>query len=310
MESRYLAAVAALALLLASVPANAQTDDLVTEVAAGDADANRDGSTVEIRISYVDADSDGKLDVEPDETVYFVFGGDNAVDFGDIRLTNFLTYPSGTAVNYTNRDVDLPTTEIDGWFAQDGQGNWYVDVNGNGQVNVGDLAVEPGQGIEKVQPGSPAIGTSVEQAQSAFTPAERLIYVDEGPQGVDWGDRFYLDLDGNQQPNAGELRFQASHLGIDDNPTGREFQAAIDQLEANTEELENDLKDKDKETETRIDKLESDLADTEAELAQAQADLQTKDDWLLTLGLVDLVAVAGVGYWVYSHRHDSETGEA
>lgn len=311
MELRYVAALSVLALIFAGIPANAQERAVVTEVQAGDDDANRGGSTVQINVVFVDADGDGSLDaVNPDETVYLNFGGDNRVSFGDIRLTGFLTYPSGTAVNYTNRDLGLTVETIDGWFARDGQGNWYIDVDDDGTVDVGELALQVGEGIHQVQRGDGSVGTSVEPVQDTFTPAERFIYVDRGPTGVDWADRFYLDLDGSQQANPGELRFEASRLGIDDSPTGREFQAAIDQLEANTEELENDLKDKDRQTETRLDKLESDLAATEADLAQAQADLETKDNWLLALGLVDLVAVAGVGYWVYTgHSQHGTRGE-
>lgn len=293
MRTRHIAALSVLSLILAAVPANAQTQPLVTEVAAGDDDVNRGGSPVSIRIVFADADGDGGLDAsDPDETVYLSLGGGERVGFGDIRLTSFLTYPSGTAVNYTNRDLGLQTDTIDGWFAQDAQDNWYVDVDGDGRVDIGELAVEPGEGIRQVARGDDAVGTSVEEVQSAFTAAERFIYTDRGPSGVDWADRFYLDLDGNQQANPGELRFEAERLGIDDNPTGREFSAAVEELKASDEALRSELVENDEQMDSRIDTLETQLSATEA-------DLETKDDWLLGLGLVNLIAVAGVGYWVY-----------
>lgn len=309
MRSRYLAAALVLALVASPMATLAQTQDpdpVVTEIQAGDADVNRAGQGAQVSLVFTDADGDARVDTNPDETVYVSLERTQRASFGDIRLTSFLTYPSGTAVNYTNRDLDFRTRTVDGWFARDSGGNWYVDANADGSVSAGDLQLNPGEGVEKIGQGDPETGTSLGRVQSDVTPSQRVIYFDEGPSGLDWSDPIVLDLDQNDQGNVGELRFQASRLSIDDNPTGRQFQAAIDQVETNTEELENDLESRDQQTNSRIDRLEAQLSATEADLAQAKSTLDTRDKWLLALGLADLAAVGGVAYWVYRNQ-EAET---
>lgn len=297
MHHRWIVLAATLVLVVTSVQGIAQgptvEEPYVTTVAAGDADANRATKTAGVNLRFVDADGDGTLDVtNPDETAYIDLDDSSTVSFGDHRLTRFLTYPGGTAVNYTNRDVGLLLSDVDGWFARTSQGAWYVDVDGDGEVDPGDLRVQPGDGVEKVPPGDAAVGTSIERVQDQITHARRTTYADEGPSGLDWQDAIYLDLNDDRQATPGELRFQATHLGIDDSPTGREFQDAVDRLEANDEQLRSELTQNDQQMQSRIDALEQ-------RLEQTRDELSTMDNWLLALGLFDLVAVAGVGWWVY-----------
>lgn len=303
MSTRYLVVAALAALVVASTAGLAQSqeiDPVVTEIAPGDADVNRAGENVRVTLVYNDADGDTQIDFQPDETVYLALDRPQRVSFGDIRLTSFLTYPSGTAVNYTNDDVDFATREVNGGFAQDDEGSWYVDGDRDRSVSVGDLKLNPGESVEKIRPNDPRIGTSIERVQSDVPPSQRMIFFDQGPPGLDWRDTLVLDLDQNGQGNVGELRFHASRLGIDDSPTGREFQAAVDRLETSDEQLRTELVGNDQEMESRIDSLET-------QLATARDDLETKDDWLLALGLVDLLAVAGIGYWIY--REEPTEGE-
>lgn len=302
MRTRHLALVAIGALVAIAVPGMAQVDPVFTEVESGDDDANRAFSTTDaIDLVWVNFDTDNQVDpVDPAEPVYISLGFTAQANYGDVRLTDFLTYPVGTAVNYTNRDVGLETSELSGWFAQDGEGNWFIDADGDGEVSPGDLRLNVGGTVEHVRAGDAAIGRSLEEVQDGVLAGNRVLHRDEGPSGVDWRDTFYLDLDGNGQVNPGELRFQGSRLGIDDAPTGRAFEAAVERLEAEDQALRSELVDNDEETQSRLDGLRADLE-------AARDDLGVMDDVLLGLGLVNLAAVIGVAVWV--HKGHSQHGD-
>lgn len=315
MNTRHLALLAVgvlAAVVVLAGPSAAQEDPVFTEVASGDDDANRAFSTTDaVDLVWVNFDGDNDVDpVQPAEPVYVSLSFTTGVNFGDVRLTDFLTYPTGTVVNYTNRDAGLTAKELPGWFARDSADRWFLDGDDDGQVSVGDLRLNTGATPERVRAGDAAVGRSVEQVQGGVLEANRILHRDEGPSGVDWEDTFYLDLDGNGQVNPGELRFQGSRLGIDDAVTARGFQDEVQRLEASDRSLREDLEatrtelvDNDQQTESRLDALREDFE-------QARADLDTMDKWLLALGLVDLVAVAGLGIWVYKghsqHGHEGE----
>jgi hypothetical protein len=224
------------ALLLAAPLAGASVGSVVQ---ASDADARNALVNVQPRLGYIDVNANGALDNEPDETVYIDVDGGHAVTFGDVRLTSFLAYPAGTDVNFTNRDYGFALLEPRGWFARDGAGAWYVDMDASKTLSLGDVRLNGPVAGTKARSGEPGMGTTLELVQQTDTPTVRVGWSDgNANHRVDVGEPLYLDLNRDLQVTPGELRLSGSGYSLDQPVTRPDLDAAIAQLQRSDAQLE------------------------------------------------------------------------
>lgn len=217
----------AVALLLSAVPALAQGPFFGVVLRGDEAIGTALVETRGAVFAFLDANGNAALDrSEPDEPIYLDADGNRAVSHGDLRLTPFGRYPSGSAVDLPNRDVGRTLTVMHGWLAHDGD-TWYFDAADN-RVSVGDLRFGPA-GVEKVGPGDAMLQRSL---QATASPQGALFYVNADRDNVrDALEPLLVDHDasgaGYRTVSAGDLRFTPSGFGVDDEVTRQELQDAL-----------------------------------------------------------------------------------
>ncbi len=181
-----------LSLALCTGPAAA----LVSFVASTDADAGAPYRPMNGRIAWIDADLNGQPGhTMPAEPIYLDADGSASVSYGDLRLTSYGSLPPGTGVGVSDSDLGLPLLGTKAWFAATDAGIWYIDMDQNVRVSVGDLRLQGEDAGTRVAAGAPDAGQTLNRQQIQMVESVRLGWSDpNGNNVVDPGESLYLDL--------------------------------------------------------------------------------------------------------------------
>lgn len=296
--------LALLTLLLAAPAAVAQQGSTYAgTIAPGDDDVSLALQTFLAPAGYVDANGNRQFDATaPDETMYLDLDNSHTVSFADLRMNGFLGYGAGSAVDFTNRDFGRDLIEPRGWFARDASQAWWFDADQSATISPGDLRVTGAGAGTKAQAGDAALGGALTVVQDTFTAAVRLGWNDANGNRVrDLTEPVYLDTNNDKQASPGELRISTLGLGLDNDVTRAEFEAALADLRSR----DAGLAQEDQRLGTRVGAAEDGLA------ALANK-IDNLGNWLMVLGLftvVGLLAVAWYARKLASQQHATTPAE-
>lgn len=199
-----IAALLALLLLAPLVHAldSADAVNLQSRVGTNHPDFGKALIVANVKLGYVDANTNNAIDTDPDEPVYLDIDGNGRVSYGDLRLTPYTTYSAGSMVDLGNRDYNLPLSTPSGWFAGRGGVVLAFDSDFSGTINAGDVRLNG----TKVRAGDADSGQKLDMVQGSASPTQRTGYVDHNGNGRrDPSEPVFLDMDHGTQNGGGRV---------------------------------------------------------------------------------------------------------
>lgn len=295
-----------LVLLASALPAQGAGPSFAAPVRPGDGDLGTALISFLAPVGFVDANGNGAVDaVQPDEALYLDLDASRTVSFGDLRLTGFLTYAAGSSVDQSNRDFGRFLATPTGWFAHDGPQRWYFDSDASKTVSLADVRITGDAQGSKVRVGDPDAGAALTQVQAIANPPKlRVGWADADRDNVrQLTEAVYLDVNLNSEVDAGEVRFTTTGLGLDNEPTRGEFDAAVAGLQQEDARIRAEQQAGDA-------RLAQGIAALGGQLGAMGDRLASMGSWLLVLAAFTVIGLACVAWYArHLHRISEPEGE-